>query len=173
LILVQAARSGYMKGFSKNLENIVSYSEKDLNFLISAAQQNWKLCGIHIPARFRLFLPDTGTFAFPIQNKTDFAWSFALPMNGTFCLSIVPKEINIQEMKRQLDFSHLVSWSVGSSANCRNVVIHPDVYHYKIDQDTLANELIRMRNFVDQQISNINKLNKLNVQMKAIAGSIF
>lgn len=94
-------------------------------------------------------------------------------MSGTFCLCIIPKEINIQEMKRHMDFSHLVSWSVGSSANCRHVVIHPDLYHYKIDQGTLANELIRMRNFVDQQILNINRLNKLHLQMKDLAGSIF
>ncbi len=173
LILFQAARSGYMKGLGTDLEEITAYSGNQLDQLVLIAQQSWSLCGIHLPSEYRLFFPDNGIFLFPIQTQTEFKWIFSLPMEGTFCLALVPADLDSKTLENQIDYSHLVAWSVCSSKSCRRVVIHPGLFHYKKSPDLLANELIRMRSFVDSQIKLINQLNGHLNKMQNILSEIF
>lgn len=173
LILFQAARTGYAKGFGKDLDKILSFNQTQLSQLISAAQENWSLCGVHLPGNLRLFFPDNGVFLFPVQTKTEFSWCFSLPMAGNFCLCLIPNQIEVQTLAKQLDYSHLVTWSVCSSKSCERILIHPDLYRFKKDEATLSGELLRMRAFVDQQIKAINEFNELISGLPQIIAKMF
>lgn len=164
---------GHMRGLGDDLEKVVEFDTQKLEQLVLAAQQNWSLCGIHLPSKYRLFFPDNGIFLFPVQLHTSFKWIFALPMDACFCLALMPSELDAEIVSKQIDYSHLITWSVCSSNYCERVVIHPDLYHYKETPEALANELIRMRDAVDLQISSINRLNELNYQVSNFLSVIF
>lgn len=173
LILFQAARTGHMRGLGDDLEKVVSFDMLKLEQLVQAAQKDWSLCGIHLPNKYRLFFPDNGIFLFPVQFHTSFKWIFALPMDACFCLALIPSVLDIEAVSKQIDYSHLVTWSVCSSDYCERVVIHPDLYHYKEKTEDLAKELVHMREAVDLQIASINKLNELNYELSNFLSALF
>ncbi len=173
LIFLQAARTGFLHGQGTELEAIATYEEVKIAQMVGVAEKKWALCGIQIPGKFRFFFPDNGIFAFPVQAKSGFRWVFALPMDACFCIALLPRDLDIEAVKKQIDYSHLVTWSVCSSNFCHRVVIHPDLYHYKQKKDELAAELLRMRKYVDDQLAAINKLNEVLAGVPSLLADIF
>ena len=152
LILFQAARSGYAKDLGKDLEVLATISEERLDQLVTLAQKDWSLHGVHLPDSLRFFLTDNGVFMYPFQTLTKVSWMFALPMSGSFCLALIPTDVDSEGLESQIDFQDLVAWSVCSSAKCRKILVHPDLYHFKKNSEVLKNDLLRMRRYVDTQI---------------------
>lgn len=165
-ILLQGGRSAAFHLGKRDLEKLLVYSDSQLDALIHATEQNWKLGSIPAHPQAPLHFPDTGLFSILVTKSPDsLKWVFAVPIHPTRAVILIPNGVTIEMITPSVSEGRLTAWSVGSSAYCRRIIVHPS-YLKSHTKDVLRAELLRQRSFVDTQTRLVELRNSLTAHLE-------
>jgi hypothetical protein len=160
-VLLQGRRSVAFHCGKRDLEKLLEYPDNKLSELVQVTQLDWKLWVIPTLPEAPLHFPDTGVFAILVSKPPDtLEWIFAVPIDPTRTAVLMPNELTWEMIEPSVTDGRLATWSVGSSAFCKRIVVHPSYLQTHSNEEILM-ELKRQRKFVDDQLQLIKERNNL------------
>lgn len=173
LILLQSLRFGALKDGQDQLKKVLSYDEPGLNTFVLAVKSFFQIARLNLPNDSRLYVPESGTFVFLVTaGPQEFHWAFGLPIHPQSLLVLLPLAAKLKDAEKTVVDQQLMRWSVGSTKNCKRIVVHPDVVSEN-SKEKVIEHINASRRFVDEMIADVSRFNELVKKQRETIAALF
>ena len=150
------------------LADTLAKGDAFLDGVVNAFHQQYRFGIVAIPSEYRLFVPDTGFFMFPIPHPSvAFTWGFAMPLTPTTMVSATPQGVDV-------DWPTIAKWvpslSVGRSRNTKRIVVPPE-YVEAMSAAELAQDIAQRRDATDKMFNDVTRARELAVEIHQKIGA--